>query len=159
MLSPLSRILYREQTRQFKLIKDSPTNRVNDLSINKAIAVTLYDHLLIFLDTDKKFELQGDFLDIITTKNYKVDHGNLSDEKIMYEIAKQMYFDEKALGIEITRDKPLIIFFQSPAIMTTGISTKLAPKNPKELCVRLKSLLLEKQDRNNSHITNEKLLL
>ena len=159
MLSPLSRILYREQTRQLKLIKDSPTNRVNDLSINKAIAVTLYDHLLIFLDTDKKFKLQGDFLDIITTKNYKVDHGNLSDEKIMYEIAKQINFDEKALGIEITRDKPLIIFFQSPAFMTMGISTKLAQKNPKELCVRLKSLLLEKQDRNNSHITNEKLLL
>ena len=34
--------------------------------------------MLTFRDTDKKFELQGDPLKLISNKNYKVDLANLS---------------------------------------------------------------------------------
>ena len=55
-----------EDTRQLRLIKDPSSNRVNDVLINKTKPVTLYNNLLTFPDTDKKFELPGDFLRMIT---------------------------------------------------------------------------------------------
>ena len=42
LMSPLSRITNPENSSQFKLVKDSSSNRVNDLKINKTIPVTLY---------------------------------------------------------------------------------------------------------------------
>ena len=45
----------------------------------KTIPVTLYDSLLKFRDTDKKFELKGDPLKMITNMNYNVDLADLRD--------------------------------------------------------------------------------
>ena len=64
-------------------------------------------------DTDQEFELQGDLLKIVTIKNYNVDVANLSDKKIMYELAKEISFDQKALGNKSTRDKSLIRYLNS----------------------------------------------
>ena len=61
-LSTLSKITNPEHTSQFKLVKDPSSNRVNNLLMNKTISVTLYNNLLTFRDTDKKFELQGNLL-------------------------------------------------------------------------------------------------
>ena len=52
----------------------------------------------------------------------------------MFEFAKGMYFDEKALSNKSTRDKSLTRLLTSPAILTSGISTKTVPKNPNEFC-------------------------
>ena len=41
LMSPLSKITNPENTSQFKLVKDSSSNRVNDLKINKTIPITL----------------------------------------------------------------------------------------------------------------------
>ena len=78
-MSPLSKIAQPEHTSQFKLVKDM--NRINDLLKNKTIPVTLFDNLLTFRDTDKKFELQGDVSKMMTNKNYNEDNANLSDKK------------------------------------------------------------------------------
>ena len=42
LMSPLSKITNPENTTRFKLVKDSNSNRVNDLKINKTIPITLY---------------------------------------------------------------------------------------------------------------------
>ena len=76
LMSPLSNITNPENTTQFKLIKDSSSNRVNDLKINNSIPITLNNNLLTFRDTNKQFELKGDLLKMITNKNYNVNHAS-----------------------------------------------------------------------------------
>ena len=88
-LSPVSKISNHEHTSQIKLVKDLNSNRVNDLLINKTIPVTLYNNLLTFCDTDRKFEIRGDILKMMTNKNCNVDHVNLSDNKSMVDFAKK----------------------------------------------------------------------
>ena len=60
--SRLSKITNAENTCQFKLVKDSNSNRVNDLLIRNTIPVTLYNNWLTFRDTDRKFDLKADLL-------------------------------------------------------------------------------------------------
>ena len=108
LLSPLSKITNPENTSQFKLVKDSTSNRVNDLLIHNTIPITLHDNCLTFRDTNKVFELKGDLLKMITNKNYNVDLANLSDKIIMYDFAKEMNFDLKAQGNKSARDRTLI---------------------------------------------------
>ena len=83
LMSPLSKITNPENTTQFKLLKDSTSNRVNDLKTNNSIPITLSNNILTFRDTVKEFELTGDLLKMITNKNYNVDLANLSDKKLM----------------------------------------------------------------------------
>ena len=77
-LSLLSETTTAKHTSQIKLVKDPQSNRVYDLLIKKTKHVTLYDNLIIFLDTDKKFQLKGDLLEMITNKDYNDDLANLS---------------------------------------------------------------------------------
>ena len=91
-----------ENTSHFKLLKDSSSNRVNDLLISKSIPITLYNNFLTFRDSNKEFELTGDLLKMITNKNYNVDLASLQDKKLTYDFAKEMNFDVKALGNEYT---------------------------------------------------------
>ena len=81
LLSPLSKISNPEITTHFKIVKDSNSNRVNDLKINKTIPITLYSNLLTFRDTGKEFEIKGDLLKMITNRNYKVDFASLAEKK------------------------------------------------------------------------------
>ena len=60
---------------------------------------------------------------MITNKNYYVDLASLSDKKLMYVFAKEMYFDVKATGNKATRDRTLVKLLKSTAIMASGIST------------------------------------
>ena len=94
-LSFFSKITNLESSSQFKL-KDSISNRVNDLKINKTKPITLYNNLSTFRDTGKEIELKGDLLKMITYKNYNVDLASLADKKVMYAFAKEMNFDLKA---------------------------------------------------------------
>ena len=158
LMSPLSKITNPENTTQFKLVKDSNSNKVNDLKLNKTIPITLHDNLLTFLDTNKVFELQGDLLKMITNKNYNVDFASLSDKKLMYDFAKEMHFDTKAQGNKSTRDRTLIKLLKSPAIMASGISTIFLSSDPDELCNRLKLLLQEKHAGNISDIINNEIV-
>ena len=58
LMSPPSKITYPENTSQFKLVKDSSSNRFNDLLIHNSIPITLHDNLLTFRNSNKDFELK-----------------------------------------------------------------------------------------------------
>ena len=60
---------------------------------------------------------------LITNKNYNVGIDNLSDKKIMFDFAKEIYFDGEAPGKKRPRYRSVIWFLKSPAIMVSGIST------------------------------------
>ena len=159
LMSPLSKITNPENTTQFKLEKDSSSNRVNDLKIHNSIPITLHNNLLTFRDSGKVFELKGELLKMITNKNYNVNHASLSDKKLMYNFAKEMNFDKSRVGNKSTRDRTLITLLNSPAIMASGISkTIILSSDPNELCDRLKLLLQEKNAGNNSDIINDEIV-
>ena len=158
LLSPLAKITNPENTTHFKLVKDSSSNRVNDLLIRNTIPITLHDNLLTFRDTNKVFELKGDLLKMITNKNYNFDLASLQDKKIMYDFAEEMHFDMKAQGNKSTRDRTLIKLLKSPGLMVSasGVSiTIFLSSDPDELCNRIKLLLQEKQAGNNSDKNNQ----
>ena len=161
LMSPLSRLTNPENSSQFKLVKDSTSNRVNDLKINKTIPITLYGNMLTFRDTNKQFELKGDLLEMITNSKFNVDLASLSDKKLMYDFAKELHFDQKAVGKKSTGDRTLIKLLKSPGLMVSasGISkTIFLSSDPDELGDRLKLLLEEKNAGNNSDIINDEIV-
>ena len=161
LVSLLSEISNRENSSQFKLVKDPSSVKVADLLINKTIPVTLYNNLLTFRDTDKKSELQGDLLKMMTNKNYNVDLAHLSDKKFMYEFAQEMYFDEKVLGNTSTSAKSFIRVPKSPAVMAGYLeesNTSWLSSDPYKLCDRIKLLLQKKQAGKNSNLRNEEVV-
>ena len=136
MLSPLAKITNPENSTQFKLLKDSTSNRINDLLIRKSIPVTSQDNLLTFHDTGKVFELKGDLLKMITNKYYNVDLAKLQDKKLLYDFPKEMNFDTKAQSNKSTQDRTFIKLLQSPSLMVSasGVSkTKILSSDPNEL--------------------------
>ena len=108
LMSPLSKFTNPENTNQFKLVKDSSSNRVNDLLIHSTISITLYNNLLTFRDTGKQVGLEGDLLKKITNKNCNVDLASLTDKKLMYDFAKEMPFDVRGVGNKCAADGTLI---------------------------------------------------
>ena len=155
LMSPLSKITNPENSSQFKLVKDSSSNRVNDLKIHNSIPITLYGNMLTFRDTNKQFELKGDLLEMITNSKYNVNLASVADKKLMYDFAKEIHFDQNAPGRKSTRYNTLIKLLNSPRIMASGITTIFLSENADELCDRLKLLLQEKQAGNNSDIINQ----
>ena len=83
LMSPLSKITNRENTTQFRLVKNLNSNRVSYLLKNNTIPITLLDKLETFRDTCKVFELKGHLLKKITNKNYNVELAGLMDKKIL----------------------------------------------------------------------------
>ena len=120
LMSPLSKTTNPENSTQFKLVKDSSSNRVNDLLIHNTIPITLYNNFLTFRDTGKEFELKGDLLEVITNSKYNVDLASLQVKKLMYDFAKQMHFDTKAGGKKSNRDKTLIKVLKSTRLMVSA---------------------------------------
>ena len=161
LMSPLSKITNPENTSQYKIVKHHNSNRVSDLLIKNTIPITLYNKLLRFLDTRKEFQLKGDLLKTITNENYNVDHASLTDKKILYDFAKGMNFDLKAIGKISTRDRTLIKLLKSPClrVSASGVLRKIfLSSNPFELCGRLKVLLQQKQAGINSDRINQKIV-
>ena len=108
LLSPLAKITNPENSTKFKLVKDSNSNRVNDLKKNNSIPIILYNNMLTLRGSGKVFEMKGDLLEMITNKNYNVDLASLADKKLMYDFAKEMNFDLKDVGKKSTGDRTLI---------------------------------------------------
>ena len=80
-MSALSKITNPENTTQFKPVKDSISNRVNDLLMHQTIPNNLHNNLLTFRGTGKEFELKGDFLKMINNRNYNVNLVSLQDKE------------------------------------------------------------------------------
>ena len=139
LMSPLSKITNPENVTQFKLVKDSNSNRVNDLKINKTVPITLYNNMIAFRDTGKEFELKGDLSKMMTNKNYIVNLASLQDKKLMYDFAKEKNFDTKALGNKSTRDRTLMKLLKSAGLMVSAsgvLKTIFLSSDPDELCDR-----------------------
>ena len=99
---------------------------------------------------------------MITHNNFNVDLASLQDKKLMYDFAKEMHFDQKALGNKSIRDRKLMKLLNSPGLMVSasGISkTIFLSSDPNELCDRLKLLLQEKHAGNNSDIINDEIVV
>ena len=162
LMSPLFRITNPENASQFRLVTDHNSNRVNDLLMKNKIPITLYGNMLTFRDTGKQFELKGDLLEMITNSKFNVDLASLADKKLMYDFAKEMHFDPKAVGKKSMRDRKLIKLLNSPSLMlsASGLSkTIFLSSDANELCDRLKLLLQEKQAGNNSDIINDEIVI
>ena len=106
LLSTRSKVTDLEHASQFKPLNDPDSKGVDDLLLNERIPVILFNNLLTFPDTDKKLELEGELLEMITNKNYNVDLAKLSEKKLLFDFATERYFDEKAssnkaLGINL----------------------------------------------------------
>ena len=69
-----------------------------------------------------------------------------------------MYFDKKGLVNKSTGDKYFIRLLQSPAIIASGISTIILPKNPNELGDGSNFYPPEEQDGNNFDIITEEIV-
>ena len=119
LLSLLFKVTNPETSSQFNLVKDSNSNRVNNLLIHKTIPITLYNSLLTFRVTGEEFKLNGDLLKKIAIKNYNVDLASLTDKK-MYDFAKELNFDVKGFGRKSTRDRTLIKILKSPSLMVSA---------------------------------------
>ena len=105
MLTLFSKINDPEYNSQYKLLEDCDSIRVNDFSINNTLLTTLFDNLLKFHDTDKKFELEGEFLKKVTNKNYNVDLADLPHKKLTIDFTNEKYSDGKSFGNKNSRDK------------------------------------------------------
>ena len=160
MLSPLAKITNPENSTQFKLVKYSNSNRVNDLLIHNTIPITLHDNLLTFCDSGKVFELEAELLKMMANKNYNIDLASLSAKKFLYDFAKEKNFDIKAQSYKPTRDRTLIKILKSPGLMVSAsrISTIFLSSDLNELCDRIKLLLQQKQAGKNSNIFNVEIV-
>ena len=76
----------------------------------------------------------------------------------MFDFPKGIYLDEKAPAIKSVRDRSPLGLLNSPAIMTSGISTRLLPENPNKICKRIKLILQGKQAGNNSDFSEEEIV-
>ena len=80
-MSPLSKITNPEHSNQFKLVKDSSSNRIKNFLTHNKIPTTLHDNLLTFRDTGKIFKSNAHLMKMIANKNYNVDLASLWDKK------------------------------------------------------------------------------
>ena len=122
LMSPLSKITNPENKSQFNLLKYHNPNRVIELLIHNTIPITLKENLIAFRDTGKEFELKRDLLKMITNKSYYVDLDSLSDQKLMYDFAKELKFDLKAQSNKSARDRTLIKSLKLPGLTISASS-------------------------------------
>ena len=79
----------------------------------------------------------------------------------MYDFAKEMNYDTKALGNKSARDRTLIKLLNSPGLMVSAsgvLITIFLSSDPDELCNRLKLFLQKKQAGKNSDIINQEIV-
>ena len=104
-VSSLLNLFKPENKSQFRLKKDLNSTKMNDFLINVGIPVSLFSNMLIFRDSNKSFELDGDLLETMTNYDFNVDHSNPKDQKLIDEFAKENNFniirkDKKVIEIK-----------------------------------------------------------
>ena len=96
--------------------------------------------MLTFRDSNIFFKKDGDLWETMTNYDFNVDHSNPQGRKELYEFGKKMKCNIKQKGRESNRERTFMKLPYFPAIMVSGRSTILLPKNPHELCDRLRLL-------------------
>ena len=103
LASSLVNLFKPENKSQFRITKDLNSTKMNDFLINGGKPVTLFSNMIIFRDSKKSFELDGDFLETMTKFDFNVDHSNQQDRKLIYESAKEVRFNIKQKGKKRSR--------------------------------------------------------
>ena len=75
--------------------QDPNSTKLNDFLIHRGIPVTLFSNMIVFRDSNKSFELEGDLLKLIANNKFNADHSSPQDKKLIYEFAKEMNYDTK----------------------------------------------------------------
>ena len=158
LASSLVNLFKPENKIHFRSKKDLISTKMNDFLINGGIPVTLVSNMSIFRDRNKSFKLDGDLLETMTNYDFNVDHSNQQDRKLIYELAKEMNFNNKQKGNKSERDKSIIRLLRSPRIMASGVTTIFVSETADELCNRLKFLLQEKHAGIISDIINDEIV-
>ena len=78
---------------------------MNDFLINEGIPVTIFSNIITFRDGNKSFKLDGDLLETITICDFNVSQSNPKDQKLIYEFGKEMNFNIKQKGRQVTETK------------------------------------------------------
>ena len=121
--SSLVDLFKHEKKSQFELIKDQKSIRMNAFLINGGITVSLYSNMLTLRDSNKSFKLAGDLLEKMTNYDINVSHSNPQDQKLIYELGKEMRFYIRQKGRKSNRDKSMIQLLKSPAIVAPCVSS------------------------------------
>ena len=95
LASSLVNLLKPENKRQFRLIKDLNSTKMNDFLTNERIPVTLFSNMLTFRDSNETFKFDGDLSETTTKYDFKVSHSNPKDQKLIYNFGKEMNFNIK----------------------------------------------------------------
>ena len=133
---------------------------MNGFSINGDIPVTFFSNMLIFRDSNKYFELDGDLLETMTIYDFNFSQCNPQDQKLIYKFGREMNFVIRQKGRKSGREKSALKLLKSPAIMASVYSTMFLPSDPNISCERWKLLLQKKQAGNNSDkIIEEKTVI
>ena len=76
---------------------------------------------------------------MMTSNNYNVDLAKLTDKKLLFDFAKEMYFDEKTLGTESDRDKSLIRLPKLTAFMEGFFKEEITSKSKVQITKETKT--------------------
>ena len=126
-----------ENKSQLRLIKDLNSTKMNDFLIHGILPVILYSNMLNFRGSNKSWKLDGDPLKVMTNFKFNEDHSNPPGLKNNSEFAEEMNFVTKNTGRPSTRGRSVVRFLNTPAIMSSGISTIILSSDTDELCIRL----------------------
>ena len=159
LVSSLSDVFNLENKSQFRLRKDPNSTKINDFLIHRAIPVTLFSNMITFRDSNKSFKLEGDLLKLITNHKFNAGHSSPRNKKLIYEFAKEMNYDTKSIGRPSIRHNSVLKKLNSPAIMASGVSNILIlSSDPDDMCDRLRLLLQQKHEGNNSDLINDEIV-
>ena len=143
LASSLVNLFELENKSKFSLKKEPNSTKMNNFSINEGVPVTLFSNMIIFRDSNKSFELNGDLSETMKNYDFNVSLSNPKNPKQTYEFGKEYKFNNKQKGRKNKRDISMIQLLKSPAIMASGVTTMFLSENPDELCDILKLLLQE----------------
>ena len=73
---PLVNLLKPGNKIQFRFLKDHNSTKMNDFLTQENIPVILFSKKLNFRDSNKSFELDGEFFKMMTIYKFNVDHSN-----------------------------------------------------------------------------------
>ena len=110
----LSEVANSETASQFQLRVNLISRR---FSMNKNVPIALHRKSLIFIDSNKKFDLEVDVLEMMMT-NYnfmELSIERTKDEKLLLDLLDEIQVDVKHTGNRCTREKSLKKLTNAPA--------------------------------------------
>ena len=109
--SSLVNLFKLENKGQLNLLKDPISTRMKGFLINTTIPVTLYGNLLVFRDSNKFFNSDGELLKTMTNYDSNVSHSNPQDQKLIYELGIKRILLLRGQDRKVTERDLLLNYF------------------------------------------------